>query len=119
MKRPLDGFPTSWGSNRVAVARIDGPAAYVQYVAPATGGQLIAALGAAGIKTIDFAIGGVSDDGTHRVEVVQIEASSINGVTVARASMRLKWYVVATGLQVAAAADLSGQTVSVLIIGPK
>jgi len=116
--RPLDGYPTSIGSSVLTIARIAGPASYAQYTTPSTGGQDVQGL-PNGVKTIDFAIGAVSDDGLHRAEVVQIEASSVNGVSLGRSQLVLKWYVVATGSEVGGAVDLSETIISLLIIGPK
>lgn len=117
--RPLDGYPTSWGSSRASVFPVAGPASYTQYTAPTTGGQDVTVMGPSGIKTVDFAMGAVSTDGLHRAEVVQIEAANVNGVTVAKAKIILKWYVVATGLEVAALEDLSETVVNLLVVGPK
>ena len=49
------------------------------------------------MKTVDFAVGAVSESGLYRAEVVQIEASTLMGVPVARSAIRLKWYVLAGG----------------------
>lgn len=112
-----NGFPTSWGNKRVSVAMITGPSVYTQYTAPSTGGQEVQLEPQTGVKTADFVIGAVSEDGTHRAEVVQIEASSLRGVTLAGTRAILKWYVVATGSEAAGAADLDAQTVRLLVIG--
>lgn len=119
MARPLAGYPDAWGNKRVSVFPVTGPAAYTQYTAPSTGGQDVRVLPAAGVKGVDFAIGAVSTDGLHRAEVVQIEAASYNGVTVPRMQLVLKWYVVATGAEVAAMVDLSTTTVYLFVIGDK
>lgn len=111
-------YPTSWGNVRASIMRVVGPSSYAAYTAPTTGGQDVQVSGAGGIKTVDFAIGGVSDSGLYRAEVVQIEASTLNGVSLGRTLIILKWYVVATGSE-AGAIDLSAETVSVLVIGPK
>lgn len=118
MSRPRDGFPTSWGSNRASVFPVTGPELYAAYTAPSTGGQDVQVSGPSGVKTVDFAIGSVSYSGLYRAEVVQIEASSLNGVTLTRTQLVLKWYVVATGAE-AGAIDLSAETVDILVIGPK
>ncbi len=117
--RPLDGYPTSWGSSRASVFPINGPTSYAQYTAPTTGGQDVDVLGPSGVKTIDFAVGAVSTDGVHRAEVVHIEAGPVNGQTLGNARMVLKWYVVAGGAEVANAVDLSTKVVNLLVIGPK
>ena len=97
MPRPKDGYPTSWGNVRASVFPVVGPASYVQYTAPSTGGQEVQLQPSAGIKVGDFVIGAVSTDGLHRAEVVQIEASTVNGQVLANTRIILKWYVVATG----------------------
>lgn len=117
--RPLDGYPTSWGSSRASVFPVLGPASYTQYTAPSTGGQVVPLLGPSGVKVADFCIGAVSTDGLHRAEVVQIEEAAVNGQTLARAAVRLKWYVVATGSEAAGMADLDTTTVYLLVVGPK
>jgi hypothetical protein len=117
MVRPIAGFPTSWGNKKATVMRVTGPSSYTQYTAPSTGGQDVKLQPTGGVKFADFAIGSVSDDGTHRVEVVQIEPSSVGGITVPKTQLVLKWYVVATGSEAAGAADLDGQTVSILVVG--
>lgn len=109
-------WPQSWGSRKVTIARVTGPASYTQYVAPSTGGVDLLAF-PEGVKDIDFAIGGVSDSGLYRAEVVQIEAASVQGRTLGRAQLVLKIYVVATGAEAAALADLDAEVFSILIIG--
>lgn len=109
-------YPTSWGNRRVTIARVTGPASYTQYVAPSTGGVELQAF-PEGVKDVDFAIGSVSDSGNYRAEVVQIEASSVQGRTLGRTLVRLKIYVMATGAEAAALADLDAETFSVLVIG--
>ena len=120
MSPPLDGYPTPWGASFVSVTRITGPASYTQFTAPSTGGQDIQSRPEAGPKTVDMALGGPSADSTHYVRVVRVEAgAALGGATLARAVFVLKWYVMATDAEVAALFDLSGQTVEVLVIGPK
>ena len=114
-----DGFPDAWGSKQIGGFTIAGPASYTQYTAPSTGGQDVQALPEAGVKTVFFAWGMVSEDGTHRAEVVQIEASTVGGVSLGETRLVLKWYVVASGAEVAAAFDLSGQTARILLVGDK
>lgn len=112
-------YPTSWGDKRASVITLVGPASYTQFTAPSTGGQDVLAEPQAGVKIVDFAIGGSSADGTHRVEVVHYEAGAIRGTTVVDAVFVVKWYVIATGAEVGGAVDLSGQTVRVLVIAEK
>lgn len=115
------GFPDSWGNKRVTVIEMVGPASYVQYTAPTTGGQDVQVDPAGGVKTIDWAAGSVTQDGLHRAEVVQIEASTLRGVSLGDTQLVLKWYVVATGAEVAAAVDLSAaaKTIRLLVVGDK
>lgn len=114
-----EGFPDQWGSKQVSVITVTGPALYALYTGGATGGQTVQALPAGGVKTVAFAVGGVAASGDFRVEVVQIEASGTPAL--ARTRLRLKWYAVVTVVAdvEAAAIDLSGETVDVLIIGDK
>lgn len=120
-----DGFPDQWGSKQVGVIVVTGPSSYTRYTTgPPAGGQTQQALPEAGVKNIDFAMGGASADGTHRVEVVSVEASTLLGVSLGDTLLRLKWWVTAQAagaadLEAAGAADLSGQTAIVLIVGDK
>jgi hypothetical protein len=101
------------------MADIGGPSSYTQYTAPSTGGQDVEGLANFGVKFIDQAYGAVSEDGTHRAEVVQVEASVVLGVSLSRTRLVLKWYVVAGGAEVAGTFDLSGQTVRIKVDGDK
>ena len=115
----VDGYPQPVGAKLHGMADISGPSSYTQYTAPTTGGQDVESLADFGVKVIDQAYGAVSEDGTHRAEVVQIEASVVLGVSLGRTLLILKWYVVATGSEVAGAVDLSGQTVRIAVDGDK
>jgi hypothetical protein len=119
MSRPRDGYPTPIGSSLLSIFPVTGPASYTQYTAPSTGGQEVNLLPQSGVKTADQAFGAVTTDGVHRAEVVQIEASTVNGQTLANSRLILKWYVVATGAEVAGAVDLSTKTAYITVIGPK
>jgi hypothetical protein len=119
MSRPKEGYPTPIGSVLLSVFPVTGPASYSQYTAPSTGGQDVQLLPNAGIKTGDVVLGGISTDGVHRAEVVQLEASTVNGQTLANSRIVVKWYVVATGSEVAGGFDLSDTTVYLTAIGPK
>ena len=115
-----EGFPDSWGSKRATVITVTGPASYTVYSGGSTGGQDVQALPSGGVKGIQFAVGGHAASGNFRAEVVQIEASGTPAV--ARTQFILKWIVVATviaDVEVAAAVDLSGETVDVLVIADK
>lgn len=108
-------FPTSIGNRMMTIARVRG-AVYAQYVAPTTGGVDLTTF-PEGVKDIDFALGGPSDSGTYRAEVVQIEASTIQGRSLGRTRLVLKIWVVATNAEVGAGVDLSAETFSILVIG--
>ena len=108
-------YPTSFGNRRVTIAAVAGPVLYAAYTAPSTGGQDVQAF-PYGVKDIDLAIGGVSNSGLYRAEVVQIEASTVQGRSLGRTQVVLKWYVVATGAE-AGAIDLSAETVNLLFLG--
>ncbi len=117
---PLSGYPTSFGNRRASVFTITGPASYTQYTAPTTGGQDVQVGPPSGVQSVDWiSPSAISSDGLHRADVVQVEASSVNGVSVANTQVILKWYVVATGSEVANAVDLSTTTVTFFILGPK
>ena len=115
----LPGYPTSWGSSRASVFSVVGLNPYVAYVAPTTGGQLVRIGPSAGVKTIDFVGAAITRDGLYMVAPVHIESAVVNGVALAKAAVRLKWYVVAGGAEVAPGFNLSGSTVDLLVVGPK
>lgn len=122
MSRPLDGFPTSWGSNRASVNGIAGPASYTQVVpgtppAVATGGQTIRASDF-GLKYFDFVTANLSDSAVYRVECIPGEQSGI-GSKGACLTYTLRWVVVATGAEAAAELDLDAEIVRILAVGPK
>lgn len=106
-------FPQSWGSKRVQVALVTGPASYTQVTTgtPPTGGQTIKASDY-GLKWIDFAQTMVSDDGQY--QVVLTPATALAG---AQSSVIAVWKVAHTGAEVSAAVNLSGRTVRVLLVG--
>lgn len=126
--RPLDGYPTSFGSSRASVFPHQGPASYTQVTAGsapalATGGDLVEAGPEAGMKLFDFLVGGLSDSGTYRVEAVPVTASGDPALPTRLAqpasTYRLRWIVVASGAQAAGAVDLSAEVVRLFAIGPK
>ena len=121
MGRPLDGYPTSFGSSRACVLGIAGPASYTAITpgtapAVATGGQSISA-SSFGMKFFDYAIAGMSDSAVYRVECIPGARSGL-GPKGATTTYRLRWVVVATGAE-AGAIDLSAEIVRVFAIGPK
>lgn len=121
MARPLDGYPTSWGSSRASIMGVVGPNPYAAVVpgtapAVATGGQTIAAQDF-GLKYFDYVVAGLSDTGAYRVECIPGDQSG-NGPKGACVSYTLRWVVVSTGNE-AGSIDLSDEVVRVLVVGPK
>ena len=113
-------YPTSFGNVRASVFTVVGPASYTQYTAPTTGGQDVEIGPNSGVKVIDWISPiATSSDGLHYAQVVQIEASTVNGVSLGRTKFVLNWYVIATGSEVAGAVDLSTTTVTLFVLGQK
>lgn len=130
--RPLDGYPTSWGSSRASVVPHAGPSSYTQVTvgtapAVATGGDTMQAV-AAGMKYIDFIGVGVTDTGNFRVEGIPKARSGLNSGQ-QTTTYTLRWIACRTasiggqsqtvGTEAAASTDLSGEIVRLLVIGPK
>lgn len=116
MARPLSGYPTSIGNKVMSVFPVAGPAVYAQYAAPSVGGQDVQT-SAFGVKSIDKVIGGVTTDGLYQVLPAYVEASNLAGRSLGLTQVVLKWYVLATGLEVGAGVDLHGSTINLLVIG--
>lgn len=137
--RPLEGYPTSHGSQRVSVFPHTGPASYTQVTAtagtvPCTGGDTVQAV-EAGIKYFDSVSDGVSDDGAFAVEAIPITASNPSSIVssalsgIPTTSWKLRWVARFTGAyggqnqvvntEVVAATNLSAICVRLLAIGPK
>lgn len=117
--RPLANFPDAWGAHRSSIQPIVGPALYTQYTAPSTGGQAVelASTGLRGVQAAWGAIGnGITRSGLYRAEVVQIEPGPVGGIDRPGLQLRLKWYVVASGDQVAAMVDLSDEIVDIFLL---
>jgi hypothetical protein len=124
--RPMDSYPDAWGAHKASVVGHRGPVLYTvvtEQSAPtlATGGDLLQAV-EAGMKLIEFVVGGLTDSGTYRVETIPTTVSGVVAAPsqqpVAAATYRLRWVVVATGAE-AAAVDLSAEIVRLLVIGAK
>lgn len=120
--RPLDGYPTSWGSSRASVMGVQGPSSYTQITpgtppAVATGGQTIRASDF-GLKYFDYVVAGLSDSGAYRVECIPGDRSN-DGPKGACLTYTLRWVVVATGAEAAAELDLDAEYVRLLVVGPK
>ena len=99
-----------WGGrSRAVILDHTGPTSY------ATGGESLGQsafggpniLGLAGFYKVD---GGLTMSGTYRVDCIY-------GGAGVRSTVKLKWTVYATGTEVAAATNLSGETVRLLAIG--
>ncbi len=119
--RPLDGYPTSWGSSRASVMGVVGPAAYTPVVpgtppAVATGGQVIYAKDF-GLKYFDFVAGGLSDSGTYEVKAIPGDQSG-TGPKGACLTYTLLWATAATGAELGSG-DLDAEIVRLLVVGPK
>ena len=106
-------FPQSFGSKRAQIALLTGPASYTQVsvATPPTGGQSLKATDF-GLKFIDFAIGGVSDDGQYEVVLTPAGAGVISAGT-----WTAIWKVAHTGAEVTGTTNLSARTVRVFLIG--
>lgn len=131
--RPMDGYPTSWGSSRAAVLPHAGPASYTQITrgtapANATGGDSVSAV-SAGLKLISYVVGGITDTGNFRVDGIATSRSGQTPFAVPKTTYTLKWTALATATiggqsqtintEAAASSDLSGEYVRLLVIGPK
>lgn len=119
MSRPLSGYPTPLGSVLASVFPHNGPASYTQYSAPSTGGDVVNLISESGVKVADIVIGGVDTTGVYRAEAVHYEAATVNGVSLGGAQVRLKYYVIATGAEVAGAVNLSAITFNLMVFGQK
>lgn len=125
--RPMDGYPDSFGSHRASTFPHAGPVSYVQIVpgvapALAAGGDIVQAI-EAGMKYFEWVDAGLTDSGVFRVEAIPV---TVSGIIAAAASIpqpgltyRLRWVVVATGAEVAAAFNLSAEIIRLQGFGPK
>lgn len=117
---PLAGFDTSFGNHKAWVGDHFGPASY------ATGGETFTAhqLGWGGLEFVELANLGLITVAADQL-VVPLSFSGTYFATVAFgtaavgavASVTIKWYVVATGAEVAALFDLSAEKVRVFALG--
>jgi len=126
--RPIDGFPTSWGSSRASLFPHSGPSNYVQvtYAPVAHGDEVVGQ--EAGLGAIQFVNNGVSDSGSFQVLAIP-ESSSVGTTGTATNKYRLRWMALRTasiggqnqvaGTEAIAGSDLSGEVVRLLAIGPK
>lgn len=131
--RPMDGYPTSFGSSRASIFPVAGPASYTQITrgtppATATGGQVITAV-MAGLKFFDKVIGGITDSGNYLVQAIPINQSGQTPVAQPSTTYRLKWTALVTAslggqsqtinTDATTATDLSGERVMLFALGPK
>jgi hypothetical protein len=100
---PINGAVDTFGGHFWSPLDYSGSASYVQ------GGDSISPQSFGLNNTIWTLIGSVSQSGNYEVRPRALN----NGVT----QWQLVWFVVATGLQVAAAVNLSGETVRLSAIG--
>ncbi len=119
MPRPLTGYPTSVGNKVVSVVGHAGPASYTQVSSgtiPVTGGDRVYA-SEFGMKFFDSVVAMCADDGVNSVLVIPTTDTDdfygAGGMT----SVILRWFVVATGAEVAGAVNLSTKTVRLQAIG--
>ena len=126
--RPLDGYPTSFGSSRAAVFPHQGPTSYTQItegVAPAlaSGGDTVDAESEAGFKWFDYLSGGLTDSGVYFVVAVPTTVSGViaspSRLAQPAQTYRLRWYDASTMAEVAGAVDLDAEIVRLFAIGPK
>lgn len=123
--RPLDGYPNSSGYVRESVFGHAGPTSYVPMQAgsptaiPVDDGDRVSAV-EAGLKFLDFVVGGITDDGLYEVVAVPLTATD-NGTKPAAVATTygLVWYTISTRTQVTEGVDLSGSVVRLFAKGPK
>ena len=112
-KAPLMGYPDLWGTKRAEIAEVAGPASYV------TGGQTINAsdMGFGGFDWVDA--GGQSYSGTYygRISYLPVSAPP-SAQNPACKQVKLQWIVTATGAEAAAAVNLSGEIMRMIVIAP-
>jgi hypothetical protein len=127
MPRPLDSYPTSWGSSRASVFPHVGPASYAQVTyGPLAGGAVVEDV-EGGLKYFDFLAGGATDSGNF--QVVAIPTAATVGPGGQSRTYRLKYLAMRTatiggedqtaGSEAVAGTDLSGETVRLLGIASK
>lgn len=105
----LLGYPISIGGKRLALSPNGhaGPTSYTVVSSPTAGGDFLQA-SEFGLKTIDFVA--TSSNGTHRV-------TPRNPTSGPSTTVQLKWFVEATGAEVAGAVNLSTSVISLFVIG--
>lgn len=99
----LNGYVDVWGKHAAGAIDHTGSSSYV------TGGDTLT--GARyGLRSIDYVGGGLSNSGTYEVR----GKSTGKGI---HTTYKLVWFVVATGAEVAAGVNLSGETVRIFAFG--
>lgn len=119
MGAPLGDYPDSAGAHKVSVFYHNGPSSYTRLTtSPLAAGDTVR-VAEAGIKTFDYVHSvGFSDSGLYTVAGVAPVGNPSNNKQAARAtSWKLKWTVVATGVEVANSFDLSGERVRMWALG--
>lgn len=119
MSNLIGGYPTIIGDHRASVFAHTGPASYTQMTTgPLAGGDTVT-VAEAGIRFFDAVIPiGLSDSGVYRVEAVApVGNPSTDGQAAHASTWKLRWVVVATGAEVNALTNLSGQTVRLFAVG--
>lgn len=104
--KPLLGYPTPVGGKYFELVDIQGPASYASP-------QTVRAADF-GFGAIEMAVGGDSLSGTYEVHIALTTSSGQRGQPVT--SYTQTWWVVATGLEVGAGVDLSGEWVRTFLI---
>lgn len=119
MSRPLGGYPAAMGNVWGSVFPHTGPASYTQFTdTPAAGGDTVEGV-EAGMKYFDFLVGGITDSGTYFVRAVPPAGHpSTSQQGAPSQTWTLVWYVLATGAEAAAAADLDAEIVRLFGLGP-
>lgn len=121
--RPLDGYPTSWGSSRASVFPHAGPTLYQRVnlgspsTVPVSDGDTVEAV-EAGMKYFDIVLGSLTDSSLYEVQSIPVaQSDEMSGAQTT--TYKLRWVVVATGAEVADGVDLSAEIVRLLAVGPK
>lgn len=124
-KNQID-YPTVFGDKRVGVWTHFGPASYVQVAngTPPTGGDPVPfseISGQGGLKACDMLeVPMSSDNGQYEAVAIPIDGNSQSswGIQPSK-NFVLRWFVSATGAEVAGAVDLHLRSVRLRGIGPK
>ena len=111
---PISGFPDTWGKHGVAIVEHSGPKSYTtggeSLSTPSWGGSNVV-----GLRGYAFVASGVDYSGTYCVDPIYAPANTPNAGI--RTLIKLIWRNATTDLEPAAATDLSGYTVRLLVVG--